>query len=116
MSDNDKPESTLTRAALRDAAYRACGSISQAEAREIVDATYDEINGALLRGETVKLRSFGVFKVIWKRERIGRNPRTLAKAVITARRAVTFRPSRTLVEYLNVMRRGAPKPPVATSS
>jgi integration host factor subunit alpha len=107
MSDNDKPESTLTRAALRDAAYRACGSISRAEAREIVDATFDEINDALLRGETVKLHSFGVFKVLWKRERIGRNPRTLAKAVITARRTVTFRPSRTLVEHLNGSKRDA---------
>ena len=81
-----KSVGTLTRASLRDAAYRECASISRVNAREIVDATFDEIKEALLRGETVKLHSFGVLKVRWKRERIGRNPRALGKAVIKARR------------------------------
>jgi integration host factor subunit alpha len=94
---DDASKGRLTRTELRDAAFRACLSISRNEAREIVDATFDEINEALLRGETVKLSSFGVFKVRLKRERIGRNPKTNAEAVVTARRVITFKPSKLLV-------------------
>jgi integration host factor subunit alpha len=94
---DDAAEGTLTRASLRDAAYRECTSISRADAREIVDATFDEITEALLRGETVKLTAFGVFKVRSKGERMGRNPRTLSDAIITARRVISFKPSKLLV-------------------
>jgi integration host factor subunit alpha len=99
-STDDASEGALTRTALRDAAYRACLSISRTEARQIVDATLEEIAEALLRGETVKLHSFGIFKVRSKGERIGRNPKTCAEAVITARRVITFKPSRELMAYV----------------
>jgi integration host factor subunit alpha len=98
---DDAFEGTLTRTALRDAAYRVCLSMSRTEVREVVDATFDEISEALLRGETVKLSSFGVFKVRSKRERTGRNPKTNTEAVITARRVVTFKPSKLLVAYVS---------------
>jgi integration host factor subunit alpha len=101
MSENDKPEGTLTRRELREAAYRECTSISRADAREIVDSLFEEIGAALLSGETVKLHSFGVFKVRSKRERMGRNPKTCNDAVISARRVVSFKPAKTLVAYLN---------------
>ena len=61
----------------------AARSLSRAEARKILDATFDEISEALLRGESVKLRSFGTFNVRAKRERIGRNPKTGVEATIT---------------------------------
>ncbi|MEJ0052078.1 MAG: HU family DNA-binding protein [Methylovirgula sp.] len=56
---------------------------------------------ALVRGETVKLRSFGLFSVRAKRERIGRNPRTGVETPIKARRVVIFRPSKALVALIN---------------
>jgi integration host factor subunit alpha len=92
---------TLTRRELREAAYRACLSLSRSEAQQIVDATLEEIKEALLRGETVKINSFGVFKVRSKCERIGRNPKTRAEAIITARRVVTFKASKGMVETMN---------------
>jgi integration host factor subunit alpha len=97
MSDTER---TLTRRDLRQAVYRACPTLSLDDARASVDATLEEISEALLRGETVKLHSFGVFKVRSTGERIGRNPKTLDEAVITARRVVTFRPSRSLLAYV----------------
>ena len=57
------PEGTQTRNALRDAAYRSCPNLSRAEVRRIFDETLEEISDALLRGENVKLRTFGIFKV-----------------------------------------------------
>ncbi|MBM3562509.1 MAG: integration host factor subunit alpha [Alphaproteobacteria bacterium] len=95
------PGSTLTRAALREAVYSCCPSLSRAEARKMLDATFDEISEALLRGESVKLRSFGTFNVRDKRERVGRNPKTGVEATITPRRVLTFKASPVLVAHVN---------------
>ncbi len=92
---------TLTRAALREAVYGCCPTLSRAEARKLLDATFDEISEALLRGEAVKLRSFGTFNVRSKRERIGRNPKTGVEATITPRRVLTFKASPVLVAHVN---------------
>jgi integration host factor subunit alpha len=61
----------------------------------------DEIADALVRGEAVKLRSFGLFSVRAKRERIGRNPRTGVEAPIKSRRVLTFKPSPVLCASVN---------------
>ena len=61
----------------------------------------EEMAGSLARGEPVKLRSFGLFSVRAKRERIGRNPRTGAEVPITPRRVLTFKPSPVLLEEVN---------------
>jgi integration host factor subunit alpha len=101
MIKKDDSGSTLTRAALREAVYSCCPTLSRAEARKILDATFDEISEALLRGESVKLRSFGTFNVRAKRERIGRNPKTGVEATITPRRVLTFKASPVLVAHVN---------------
>jgi len=92
---------TLTRAALREAVYGCCSTLSRAEARKLLDATFEEISEALVRGEPVKLRSFGSFNVRSKRERIGRNPKTGVEAAITPRRVLTFKPSPVLIAHVN---------------
>ena len=91
----------LTRAALREAVYACCPGLSRAEARKILDAAFEEISGALLRGEQVKLRSFGTFNVRQKRGRLGRNPKTGVEAEICPRRVLTFKASPVLIAHLN---------------
>jgi len=92
---------TLTRAALREAVYACCPTLSRAEARRILDAAFEEIGAALERGESVKLRSFGTFAVRNKRERIGRNPKTGVEATITPRKVLTFKASPVLIAHVN---------------
>jgi integration host factor subunit alpha len=94
---------TTTRIELLDAVYTACPSLSRAQAREVFEMTLEEIVNALLREESVKLRSFGAFNVRSKRERIGRNPRTGVEATINARRVMTFKASPTLIARVNGM-------------
>lgn len=101
MVRKNVPGSTLTRAALREAVYGCCPTLSRAEARKILDATFEEISEALVRGESVKLRSFGTFNVRAKRERIGRNPKTGVEATITPRKVLTFKASPVLVAHVN---------------
>jgi integration host factor subunit alpha len=101
MPEKRESGSTLTRAALRESVYGCSTRLSRAEARKILDETFEEICQALVRGESVNLRSFGSFKVRSKRERVGRNPRTGVEARISSRKVVTFKASPVLVAVVN---------------
>ena len=71
---------TLTRAELAELIYSEVG-ISKTEASEIVDQFFEEIILDLIDGNSVKLTSFGTFSVKYKKERIGRNPKTKEEAI-----------------------------------
>ncbi len=88
---------TVTRANLSDAVYQEVG-LSRSESAELVDLVLHEISDALVRGETIKLSSFGSFVVRQKGERVGRNPKTGEEAPILPRRVLVFRASPALKE------------------
>jgi integration host factor subunit alpha len=88
---------TVTRADLSDAVYQEVG-LSRSESAELVDSVLHEISDALVRGETIKLSSFGSFVVRQKGERVGRNPKTGEEAPILPRRVLIFRASHALKE------------------
>ena len=93
---------TLTRQDLLQVANVAGPpGLTRNEARDMVEATLDAVSGALVRGESVKLRGFGTFNVRAKRPRIGRNPKTGQEYPITARRVLTFKSSPRLVAAVN---------------
>ena len=46
------------------------------KATEAVNALFDGIKDALLRGDRIELRGFGVFQVKDRKRGIGRNPKT----------------------------------------
>ena len=106
---DDSFRRTSTRADLLDAVYAACPSLSRAQARDIFEMALDEVSDALTRGESVKLRSFGLFSVRAKRERIGRNPRTGIEVPIKPRRVLTFKPSPVLLNLVNGQEPGKDK-------
>ncbi len=62
----------------------------------MVDAFFDEIRIALVRGNAVKLAGFGNFVLRDKRARPGRNPKSGELVPISARRVVVFSASRNL--------------------
>ena len=59
----------------------------------IVDNFFEIMVKELIRSNKVKISSFGTFKVMSKKERIGRNPKTKIEAKITSRKVVKFKPS-----------------------
>ena len=67
-------DDTLTRAELTEAVYEEVG-LSRNESSELVEAVLGEMSNALIRGESVKISSFGSFTIRNKSERIGRNPK-----------------------------------------
>ncbi|MEL6504389.1 MAG: integration host factor subunit alpha [Pseudomonadota bacterium] len=95
-------QKTLTRADLSEAVYNKVG-LSRSESSDLVEAVLEEICQAAIRGETIKLSSFGTFAIRSKNERIGRNPKTGEEVPITPRRVMVFRPSNILKD--KVLRR-----------
>ena len=93
-------DKTVTRAELSEAVYQEVG-LSRSESSELVESVLEEISSALVRGETVKLSSFGSFSVRDKGERIGRNPKTGEEVPIHARRVLVFRASHVLKDRIN---------------
>jgi len=86
---------TVTRADLSEAVYQEVG-LSRNESADLVEAVLDEISQNLVKGENVKISSFGSFIVRSKDGRIGRNPKTGEEVPIEPRRVLVFRPSQVL--------------------
>jgi integration host factor subunit alpha len=83
---------TLTRMDLTEAVFREVG-LSRNESAHLVESVLAHVSDALVRGETVKISSFGTFNVRDKAARVGRNPKTGEEVPIHPRRVLTFRPS-----------------------
>ena len=49
----------------------------------------------------VKIAKFGTFTLRKKNERLGRNPKTKEKKIISERNVILFRPSKELKNYIN---------------
>ena len=90
-------EKTLTRMDLSEAVFREVG-LSRNESADLVESVLNHVSDALVRGEQVKLSSFGTFSVRHKNARVGRNPKTGQEAPIPPRRVLTFRPSHLMKE------------------
>ena len=90
---------TLTRADLAEAVDRK-GGLSRTESAQVVEMVLDELCGAIVRGESVKLSSFATFQVRSKNERIGRNPKTGEEVPILPRKVMTFKASNVLKQRI----------------
>lgn len=96
---------TLTRMDLSEAVFREVG-LSRNESSELVESVLGSISNALVRGETVKISSFGTFSVRQKAARVGRNPKTGEEVPITPRRVLSFRPSHLMKERVDAGNQG----------
>ena len=68
---------------------------------QILDDFFELLIDELIKKKEVKISSFGTCKVMDKKERIGRNPKTKIIAKICARKIVKFRPSLKIKEKIN---------------
>ncbi len=94
---------TLTKAELAELLFAQVG-LNKREAKEMVEAFFEEIRTSLQMGDTVKLSGFGNFSVRDKASRPGRNPKTGEMVSISARRVVSFHASQKLKEQVEQAR------------
>ena len=73
----------------------------QRDVERIVTTIFEEITGALARGDRVELRGFGAFSVKARGSRIGRNPRTGEAVNVSEKFIPYFKTGKQLREMLN---------------
>ena len=99
---------TLTRMDLSEAVFREVG-LSRNESSQLVESVIQHLSDALVRGEQVKISSFGTFSLRSKSARLGRNPKTGEEVPISPRRVLSFRPSHLMKERVSRGNLGASK-------
>ena len=68
--------------------------------KKVINELVDAILQSIKKGN-LNLKNIGSFKIIFKKERIGRNPKTKKEYVISQRKSVSFKPSASLLTELN---------------
>jgi integration host factor subunit alpha len=66
------------------------GKDKDRQAKEIIDDIFCCMKEAFSNKENIKITNFGEFRVIHKKERIGRNPKNLKEYMINERHVITF--------------------------
>jgi len=72
------------------------------KANEAVNALFEGMKNALLRGDRIELRGFGVFQVKDRKRGIGRNPKTGDSVELTGKYVPHFKPGKELRERVNL--------------
>ena len=84
--------------------------IIQEDVFAVLQKTLDYVTEALVGGEHIEFRDFGVFEVTVRKQRIGRNPNRPENVVtIPERRVVKFKPGKKMKAM--VLASGQPQPP-----
>ena len=91
---------TVTRAHLGEVVYQEVG-LSRNESADLLETVLSLMTGSLVKGETVKISSFGSFSVRQKGQRIGRNPKTGESVVLDSKAVPHFKPGKELREAVN---------------
>jgi len=69
--------------------------LTQQQVFSVVQKTLNYITESLAKGENIEFRGFGVFEIVTRKPRIGRNPNKPENIVtIPERRVVKFRPGK----------------------
>ena len=90
----------LTKKEIINSIYMQIG-YSKKICETLIDDFFEILLENLIKNQKVKISGFGTFFLKKKRERIGRNPKTKEKAIISSRNVVSFKASKDFIKYIN---------------
>lgn len=65
------------------------------DVRNVIQAFLDEMTSVLTEGNRLEFRDFGVFEVVTRKQKVGRNPKNPSvEVIIPERKAVKFSPGK----------------------
>lgn len=71
------------------------------DVRNVIQAFLDAMTDSLSQGDRLEFRDFGVFEIVERKQKIGRNPKNAAvPIVIPARKAVKFTPGKKMKKLI----------------
>ena len=90
----------LTKKDLVNTVYMQIG-FSKQISENLIEEFFSLIVLNLKKKRSVKISKFGTFSIRSKKSRIGRNPKTKERKVISERDVVLFKPSKEFKEFIN---------------
>ena len=90
----------LTKEEIVNSIYMQIG-YSKKISENLLEDFFDIIFHNLKKSNKVKIAKFGTFHVRLKKSRVGRNPKTKEKKIISERKVVLFKPSKELKKLIN---------------
>ena len=93
----------LTKKDLVNIIYMQVG-FSKQISEHLIDEFFSLITQNLKKEKKLKLTKFGTFFIRSKKSRIGRNPKTKEKKIISERNVILFKPSKEFKEFINKKR------------
>ena len=90
----------LTKKEIINSIYMQLG-FSKKISENILEDFIDLLITDISKEKKVKISNFGTFFLKLKKSRIGRNPKTKEKKVISERKVITFKPSKELKKIIN---------------
>jgi integration host factor subunit beta len=75
--------------------------VTQLQATQIVQKTFDSVVQTLVKDGRVELRNFGVFEVKRRKPRQAHNPRTGETVMVPERLTVTFKPGQAVEQRVD---------------
>ena len=90
----------LTKKEIINSIYMQIG-FSKIVIENLFEDLFSILLNELIMHKKVKISNFGTFKLKIKKSRIGRNPKTLEKKIISERNIISFKPSKELKYYIN---------------
>ena len=67
----------------------------------LIEDFFSIVLESLKVNKKVKLSKFGTFSIREKKQRVGRNPKTKEKKIISARNVILFKPSKEFKQLIN---------------
>ena len=90
----------LTKKDLVNLIYMQLG-FSKLIAQNLIDDFFLTLSKNIKEEKTLKLSKFGTFSIRKKKSRIGRNPKTKEKKIISARNVILFKASKEFKDFIN---------------
>ena len=90
----------LTKKDLVNIVYMQIG-FSKSISENLINEFFSLIVTNLIQEKKLKISNFGTFSIRKKRSRIGRNPKTKEKKIISDRNVVLFKPSKEFKIFIN---------------
>ena len=92
--------STITKKRLIQVISQSQG-VHPNEVRNIIQAFLDAVTDTLAKGDRLEFRDFGIFEIVVRKQKIGRNPKNAGvPIVIPARSAVKFTPGKKMKKLI----------------
>ena len=75
--------------------------LTKSFSEKLIDNLIFHLSNVIKTDKILKIKNFGTFRILDKKERIGRNPKSKEKFIINKRSVIVFRTSKSLNNKLN---------------